>query len=543
MNSNCTTSDRSDERKKKKSVGIVGGGVSGLTTAKAAIECGLVPTVFERNDDIGGVWNEKDGYTWDSMKTNLSYYSCMYSDYPWKTKPAAEDLFPSGKEVQAYLKDYATHFEVYPQCIKFECTVTRVHQDNITEKWTIEWTNNNKNNINNSNNNIYNKEEYDYVIIASGYFSQCDQPSNIGQLESVFGKDGVSYVRHYKHPDEALRNKKIVMVGGSYSGCEIAVDLASTVGQIVMVTRHRPWYMKRSFSKDGIAPIRPLDINFFTRNGDHMLRSHYKTVQDQNKAKYTNFSKLFGHQQTIPSVRVDGEPTDHLYGAITDRFVELVEQGKIVMKYSDVDYAIVDKETGRRSIKFKDGSVEDQIDHLYISTGYKLTFPFFDQDMLDALQYDPNDGFQAVLLHKTVFCPGKRGIAFVGIFKGPFFGLSELQSRWATMVFTGKDGLDYPTKEEFDIGIAEEQRIRSDRPRKQWPHGNTVEFSEDLAKQIKCLPDFDKIQKEDPYLYKMLWYNFISPVSYRLQGFGSNPKLAIEHLKEIDSKFNNFPKS
>src|SRR2546425_1223494 len=88
-------------------VAIIGAGPSGLVAAKSAMESGLQPTVFEKNRDMGGTGNPKQGSTWKTMKTNLSKFSCMFSDFPHRF--STED-FPLACDMHAYLKSYAAYF-------------------------------------------------------------------------------------------------------------------------------------------------------------------------------------------------------------------------------------------------------------------------------------------------------------------------------------------------------------------------------------------------------------------------------------------------
>lgn len=48
--SNC------DGKKSPLNIAIIGAGASGLTTARHAIDQGHYVTVFEQNDELGGVW-------------------------------------------------------------------------------------------------------------------------------------------------------------------------------------------------------------------------------------------------------------------------------------------------------------------------------------------------------------------------------------------------------------------------------------------------------------------------------------------------------
>jgi len=55
-------------------VAIIGAGISGLLAAKSCIEVGIFPVVFERKNNVGGVWHRTQGYMWDSMNINVSKY-------------------------------------------------------------------------------------------------------------------------------------------------------------------------------------------------------------------------------------------------------------------------------------------------------------------------------------------------------------------------------------------------------------------------------------------------------------------------------------
>ena len=46
-----------------------------------------------------------------------------------------------------------------------------------------------------------------------------------------------------------------------------------------------------------------------------------------------------------------------------------------------------------------------------------------------AIEHDPDDWPQGVILHKCVWHPALPGLAFVGMFRGPFFATIELQAR------------------------------------------------------------------------------------------------------------------
>ena len=106
-------------------IAIIGAGPAGLASAKAALEYGLTPAVFEKSGGLGGLWNPASGAMWDTMTTNLSRYACGFSVFAWKDDA---DLFPRGDAVHAYLSDYADAFSLHPH-IALKTPALSVRQD------------------------------------------------------------------------------------------------------------------------------------------------------------------------------------------------------------------------------------------------------------------------------------------------------------------------------------------------------------------------------------------------------------------------------
>lgn len=72
----CDSAVISDCKEKKLNIAVIGAGASGLTTARHAIAQGHYVTVFEQNDQLGGVWVYTDEV--GKMKNGLKIHTAMY---------------------------------------------------------------------------------------------------------------------------------------------------------------------------------------------------------------------------------------------------------------------------------------------------------------------------------------------------------------------------------------------------------------------------------------------------------------------------------
>ena len=83
-------------------------------------------------------------------------------------------------------------------------------------------------------------------------------------------------------------------------------------------------------------------------------------------------------------------------------------------------------------VAFEDGTSE-QIDVIVYCTGYKVTFPFFDEDFISAPDND-------LPLFRRVFKPGVDNLAFIGLLQplGAIMPLAEAQGRWVAAYLRGE---------------------------------------------------------------------------------------------------------
>src|SRR3989344_1996563 len=115
-----------------RSVGIIGAGFAGLSTAKVLRAFGFEVTVFEKEPDVGGVWAASRRYPGLTTQNPRTTYAL--SDFPM---PASYPEWPSGQQVQAYLQSYAEHFGLVP-FLRMSTTVESAVLDEEAGVWTVQ---------------------------------------------------------------------------------------------------------------------------------------------------------------------------------------------------------------------------------------------------------------------------------------------------------------------------------------------------------------------------------------------------------------------
>jgi dimethylaniline monooxygenase (N-oxide forming) len=482
------------------SVAIIGGGPSGLTSAKAALENGLKPVVFEKAAQIGGLWKNKGGSTWDSMRTNISKYSCMFSDFPW---PTNTPLFPSRDEFCAYFQNYAEKFDLKSH-ISLQSEVTHVRRSG--DKWIVEWR------LNGSSNVL----EFDYLVVASGIFSKAVHPKIPG-LETFAGLQ--IHAKDYKNPS-LFKGKKVVVIGNSFSGSEIAVEVSQVAERVEHAVRHPIWVLPRELPnpKDTTKKL-PLDFMFYSRSA--ALRAKDVPIDEANRRKNWWFGSMTEQAKRAPGFAPDAQSSEPPFVAISDAYLTQVDQERIQMK-KEID-KIQDTQ-----VHFSDSSVSEP-NALIFCTGYQVDLHFLEGEVLNRLEFHPDDQLQPLLAHMTVFVEGIPNMALVGMYRGPFLTHMELQAKWACGVFSGR--LPVPSVDEIRAGVKKERSIREQTPRPQFPHGDYVPFAEALAQKAGIALDLSKWQGDEKLHNQLLNGPFLS-VSYQLDG--PNAAMARQVLDEVN---------
>jgi dimethylaniline monooxygenase (N-oxide forming) len=131
----------------------------------------------------------------------------------------------------------------------------------------------------------------------------------------------------------------------------------------------------------------------------------------------------------------------------------------------------------RDSVRFADGS-EVKADIVIYCTGYKVTFPFFDEGFISAPDND-------LPLFRRTFHPDIRNVFFIGLLQplGAIMPIAEHQSTWVADYLSGRYAL--PGDRELRADIARERERMFKRYVASKRHTMQVDFDDFLAALAK----------------------------------------------------------
>ncbi len=316
---------------------VIGAGSSGLAAARNFDAEGFEVDIYERESDLGGVWNycSPAGRVYASTSMISSKPFTQYSDFPM---PDHFPEYPLHGQVLSYLREYARDFKLL-QLVRFGLTV-----EAVSSLGDGTW------NVRLSSGASF---RYGAVVVANGHNSVPSLPSCPGHFS------GTSiHSAHYRTPD-AFEGKRVLVVGRGNSGCDIAVEAAATARAVFSSARRGYHFIPKYF---GGVPSDQLGDAFLRRN----------TPLQKRRA-----ATLAAIELEIGRLDECGLPLpDHAlfesHPIVNGTFPLAVKAGRIRPK---PDIARLEGET----VHFVDGSSES-IDMIVFATGYRLELPFLSRD-------------------------------------------------------------------------------------------------------------------------------------------------------------------
>ena len=221
----------------KKTVGIIGAGVSGLAAAKAFSAQGHAVIGFERSDTFGGVWAPNRSYP--GVKTQSPKDLYRFTDLPM---PESYPEWPSGNQVLSYLESYAEKHGLV-NLFRFGTRVLSINE-RIDGKpgWTLNLSCSPRDKNGKQKNYTYTLD-FDFIVVCSGTLTDPKTILHPGQNDFTEGGGGqVMHSSEYKNVSNDMKDRRVVVIGGSKSATDIAVHAAEKgAQQVTLLYRRNIW--------------------------------------------------------------------------------------------------------------------------------------------------------------------------------------------------------------------------------------------------------------------------------------------------------------
>jgi dimethylaniline monooxygenase (N-oxide forming) len=378
------------------SVAVIGAGSSGIAAVKALDEQGFGVVAFEASDRVGGNWvyGNRNGMSsaYRSLHINTSRLRMAYSDFPM---PADYPDFPRHDQVAAYFDAYVERFG-FRERIRFETAVEHAaREDDGTWRLTLAGGG---------------EARFDALLVANGHHwdPRWPEPPFPGQDE--FAGEQI-HAHDYKHEDQ-LRGRRVVVVGMGNSAMDIAVDASYHAEEVHLAARRGAWIVPKYLGG------RPAD-------GEHPVLTNPRVP-----FRVRQVVAAMAVKRAVGRMEDYGLPApDHEFGeahpTVSGRILDRIAHGAI-RPHPNV------ARLERDRVVFADGS-SAAADLVVYCTGYKITFPFFDEDFVSA----PDNRIE---LFWRVFRPDVANLAFVGLLQplGAIMPLAEAQGRWIADYLAGR---------------------------------------------------------------------------------------------------------
>ncbi|WP_327678441.1 flavin-containing monooxygenase [Kitasatospora sp. NBC_00458] len=349
---------------------VVGAGAGGLAAAKNLLEFGFEIDVIERAGDVGGNWygGNSRSAAYDSVHLITSKPYIQYDDFP------IPDHFPTylGRDhAHAYLRSYAEHFGVHRH-VEFHRTVERIERRDGSPDWYVV---------------LDGGEERRYagVVIANGHNWSPRTPSYPGHFDGE-----TMHSCEYRDP-APLRGKRVLVVGGGTSGCDIAVESSQNAAATSLSVRRGCYYWPKYL---------------FGMPTDVLYENVLKWRMPRSVVRF--FGGLF--------LRLNSAGRPEQYG-LPKPSHKLLEEHFVInstllyhLGHGDITARPDIAELRGDRVGFTDGT-EEAFDVIVYATGYRMTeFPFIDRKHL-------NWGDRTPELHLNAFHPDYDNLFVIGYFQ------------------------------------------------------------------------------------------------------------------------------
>lgn len=308
---------------------IIGAGFVGLGIAQALNEAGILYDQVDASDQIGGNWYHG---VYETAHIISSRQVTQFTNFPM---PDDYPDFPSAANMRDYLNAFADHFNLREHIeLKRKIIYVRPVEDNL---WEV----------------IFNNQEqriYKGVVMCNGHHWCKRFPKFEGEF-----KGEIIHSKDYKRPEQ-LRDKKVLVIGGGNSACDIAAEAGRVGAKSVLSMRESVWFIPKSFA--GI-PVVDLIRGWMPEWFQRLMA--YGIIR-------LTFGKHEHYGMSKPQYRIFAK-----HPTLNNEVPYYIKHGRIIIKPGV-------RRLNDWFVEFVDGSREE-FDLIVCATGYHVAYPFLPKEL------------------------------------------------------------------------------------------------------------------------------------------------------------------
>ncbi|OJJ49799.1 hypothetical protein ASPZODRAFT_22518 [Penicilliopsis zonata CBS 506.65] len=453
------------------------------------------------------------------MRTNLSRFTVAFSDLAWESvlgEDTLVPLFPRARQVGRYLETYAERYVPAESIRLGHRVVNTVRDDQGSIRWTVTFVHDGEET----------SEQFDHLIVSAGFFSRPhipDIPGLDGLTDRIVHSSALHSVNSL-FPPGGTRGK-LVVIGGSMSGVEVASTLALHLSSVRLAPGSSeknvwedceihhvcskpfwsiPTYVphRSSPSDPDTVSFQPLDLAMYDlarRPGS--IKYSVGTVSTQQAVVVnTYFEDLLGPDQLIGKEQRQEQDIALPWVTVSNDYSEFTRAGTISVTLGRVTavQSTSPEQPARLLIQQTNQSqqhtVLDDVAAIVLATGYTpaASLSVLPPDVLHTLEYQASNTFCPIILDRGgVFRTEIPDLGFIGFYRGPYWGAMEMQARTIARAWVGHE--DSTTSDNIVLDYSQEEEgherntlrhLRNHARRSQFPMGDYVGFMESFADRL-----------------------------------------------------------
>ncbi|GIF11836.1 flavin-containing monooxygenase [Actinoplanes teichomyceticus] len=434
--------DSPDPGDRRDAVCVVGAGASGLTAVKNLRELGFQVDCYERETAVGGAWNWRHDRSPVYAGAHL-ISSRPLTEFPDFPMPDTWPDYPHHSQVLTYLERYAAHFAL-GEHIWFGMEVVSATPTG-DGGWEVT--------IRSTGGGSSRTQRYAAVIVANGHNWDPRHPDIPGEF-----RGRVMHASTYQDP-ALLRGRKVLVVGGGNTGCDIAVEAAQQAAQVWHSTRRGYWHTPKYLLG------RPAD-QVGARLHRWRLPSRLRQWLHRRAVRLTT-----GDLTRFGLPAPDHQPFES-HPVVNSQLPYYLGHGRItpVPDVTAFDGATVELADGRRI----------EPDLVITATGYRPRFEFLAPQLLDTDEHGRPD------LHLHVFARKHPTLAVIGLVQpdSGVFPLAHWQSvavaHWLRLRLTDPSRAAAVQQKESERPVGTWSRRRVVRTERHWFEVDHIDYLRSL---------------------------------------------------------------